>query len=577
MIDLLTAMGIVAIGWLLSGAVLIGVGLGIRRGFGIRELTTTGLMDAFWLGLAAVIALLQLWHLALPISSATAAIVAVVGIVGLIAARDPLLSYCRGLPRSTLWWAMPSLLFALWLANLATGPLAAYDTGLYHLPAVEWIRQFPIVPGLGNLHARLAYNNSNLLYAAIFEFGPWEGHCSSLAYGPLIIMAFVQGIRAARRLLTPRACPSDDVIGGIVLLPLTLFVVGRLDWFPGLYTDLLIGLLFILAGGKVLVLIRKRRPGGREDVFSMVWIGAMLATAICFKLSAVVPAGLILALVLVVWIVKSDRAAGGKIGGVAGAVLAAGILVLPWCGRGIVLSGYPAFPSTLLAVDCDWRVPPECARSERLWMQSWARQPEVPIAETRGWSWFGPWVERALAAGRYLLLIPLALSVAGMTTATWRRRSSPGTDLGWLLLIPLAAALAVWFWTAPLLRYGACLFWFAASLGVSMGHNAFGTAERRLGRVMLVIFVLLCVPPLVRSKPLSVGGDDHGLSPAPVAEMRSFVTDSGLRIYTPVTGNQAWYAPIPNTPHPDRALRLRGRDLGSGFTRQPMGEEDSDN
>ncbi|MGV2435393.1 MAG UNVERIFIED_CONTAM: hypothetical protein LVT10_11320 [Anaerolineae bacterium] len=51
-------------------------------------------------------------------------------------------------------------------ANNALLAPARYDAGLYQIQSVMWSNQFPIVRGLGNLHGRLAFNNSFHLYIA---------------------------------------------------------------------------------------------------------------------------------------------------------------------------------------------------------------------------------------------------------------------------------------------------------------------------------------------------------------------------------------------------------------------------
>src|SRR5262249_52771350 len=49
----------------------------------------------------------------------------------------------------------PVLLLILWCST--EEPLH-FDTGLYHAQAVRWSEEAPAVPGLGNLHGRLAFN-----------------------------------------------------------------------------------------------------------------------------------------------------------------------------------------------------------------------------------------------------------------------------------------------------------------------------------------------------------------------------------------------------------------------------------
>lgn len=50
-----------------------------------------------------------------------------------------------------------------------------YDTGLYHSQAIRWIEEFAVVPGLGNLHMRLAYNSAFMCLQALFSLGWFVG------------------------------------------------------------------------------------------------------------------------------------------------------------------------------------------------------------------------------------------------------------------------------------------------------------------------------------------------------------------------------------------------------------------
>ena len=81
--------------------------------------------------------------------------------------------------------------------------------------------------------------------------------------------------------------------------------------------------------------------------------------------------------------------------------------------------------------------------------------------------------------------------------------------------------------------------------------------------------VLTASPPaaVAALQPVKPGpaGTFYGL---PAAPLRVFTTSSGLRLYVPVSGDQAWDAPLPSTPYPDRSLRLRCQHtLRCGFTK----------
>ena len=60
--------------------------------------------------------------------------------------------------------------FALIIYFLAASVPIHYDSGLYHIQAVKWIEQYAVVPGLGNLHGRLAFNPNLFNLTAGFSF-----------------------------------------------------------------------------------------------------------------------------------------------------------------------------------------------------------------------------------------------------------------------------------------------------------------------------------------------------------------------------------------------------------------------
>jgi len=45
----------------------------------------------------------------------------------------------------------------------------ATDSCLYHVATIRWFEQYPIVPGLGHVHLRLAFNHAYYLYASLFD------------------------------------------------------------------------------------------------------------------------------------------------------------------------------------------------------------------------------------------------------------------------------------------------------------------------------------------------------------------------------------------------------------------------
>ena len=69
------------------------------------------------------------------------------------------------------------LITILFIALIAARKITEYDTGLYHAQSILWLKQFPVVPGLGNLHGRLAFNPMFFPISALFtiDLNSWGG------------------------------------------------------------------------------------------------------------------------------------------------------------------------------------------------------------------------------------------------------------------------------------------------------------------------------------------------------------------------------------------------------------------
>ena len=136
-----------------------------------------------WAGWACTLLLFQFIHFFLPINAYS------VGPSLLLGAAFSLIVLIRnrtsrcGLPSFTIY---PSkyivttvviglLLTAIWLASRAMLTPGNYDSGLYHLNAIRWTNEYPLVPGLGNLHGRLAFNSSFFTYVAALNLDPLFG------------------------------------------------------------------------------------------------------------------------------------------------------------------------------------------------------------------------------------------------------------------------------------------------------------------------------------------------------------------------------------------------------------------
>ncbi len=585
--------------WLVLGALVLGNGLLVRRALRLsRVLDGDALFAAFWLGIATLTLGLQLWHLFAPITPLVAAGVGAAGLAGLgVGLRD---LACPWPGRIRMRWVPPALLLLWWLGNRGLGEVAAFDTTMYHIPAIEWLRAHAIVPGLANLHGRFGFNNASFLLAALLDASPWRDGSVYLLNGVLACAALARGAQAGLRWSEARDGARAAAAVDLVLLLPTIGIVMTPVLFRGLNAD--VPAAFALFAGVSLVAGRVARmdPGDRAGREAQVAAAATLATAVAFKLSVALVA--LPAWLLAVAPLAQNGGRGSDRRVPIPAIVLSVALIATWLVRGVLLSGYPLYPATVLPFPVEWRVPVEQAAAEHAWIRFFAWTWHTPglynVVETaylcRPLTLLGAWVRAlfrldvlwqvALPAGLTLCFIGLSLrSLAGPRTrirlALWLALLVPAS-VAWLVLVPRPLFGLSTFWSlaavagalfalggpdtdrpgrpaavrpVPAVRFGLALLTFALVTLAGNARQAARTAEADYVRAALDVLV---TRPAV----------DTWLVPSRWHfPAMPYVTDSGLRLLVP-TGHRCGRAPLPCTSHPAPNLRLRRPDdRSAGF------------
>ncbi len=331
---------------------LFGLGLGVFRLMGFHQGSRPLLLAAIPMGYCASIAFLQVWHLWLPITSAAFFTLLAVAVCSLALGCH----LAAPLRSSPLWpklvVALILLVITVWMSNRALGVGYNYDSGVYHWNAIVWANSYPIIKGLANLNDLLGFNNSSLLFDAMFNTGYWHDHAGNLGNGFMVLMLWIYVVFGLDGLIRGQITPENIFSAALVFPTISLCVDFALA-APN--TDPPISIMSLLGGMALSNMLLSDQDRLLHFTTSVVF----LSTAVCLKLSGIYLFVGCLPLLVAFIIFDNHRnswpdSARRSIQATAGVVV---LLLGVWMFRGVLLTGYPLFPSSLLSMPVDWRLP----------------------------------------------------------------------------------------------------------------------------------------------------------------------------------------------------------------------------
>jgi hypothetical protein len=448
--------------WLVVGLVLGGIGIPLRRALdpAAEGSSRAGVCSAdLWIGLAALVAYLQIWNLFFALS--WKAWVAPVGIALAGLVRAPWRFAARARQRRSLVVGALVGLGTLWLANQALGVADDYDLGLYHLNVIEYAERYPTIPGLGNLATRLGAGDAHLLFVAFLDHGPWAGAGWHVANGLLVTMLFVE--LASRLGWREGLGPSPGFTRrmAMLLVPVTVIAIGATTPHYRLSSPNLDLAAFVLVAVGMLYLADCVENGFRATTaFTAL---SSLALAAATRPLFWIPT--LLAVGVIALSARASTAARGR--GLTQTLCAvsalAALLLVGSMARQAVLSGYLFFPLPIGGLPVDWRMSHAVVSSQNRIDEAWARWPgPSPSVVLASWHWLTAyWLHRYFRSVD--LVAPLMLLACLLPAWAGRRESDPARARRWrpmlTVLLPSALTLFVWFWSAPDPRFALAPLW----------------------------------------------------------------------------------------------------------------------
>jgi len=475
------AMLWISASWILLLVSFCSIGFSAQRLFGFREVHSESTQNAFWIGWCLVLMLLQLWHLVAPVDARVIGFLFIISVGALAYSRQSVNELLR-LVRTHKLFLLTAFMLLLWLSNRAMAPVKPYDAGLYHLGVIRWISDYPIIPGLANLHDRFGFNSSYFLFEAMLDSGLWSHGSHHLASGLLLLVLLVEIGSSVHKIFAKRPADLYDIMRIILLAPI---IDQSFNYASSTSPDLAIYVIGLIIGVRICkVLFASDNPQRRSlDICLIILLSSI---GITIKVSFLILSFVASLVAAGVWFWSPSKDGSVmkplSIGAVTLAILGT------WVIRNVILTGYAVYPFSGMSFDVDWKVTAESVTNINGWIQSWARNPNaLPAQVLVNSDWVYPWINHIAAHQRFNVVFPFLLFIGGAVVSSLCvvLKTLPGIRSA-IFLSPAVAALVFWFVSAPDPRYAGATFWYLGSGAVSLvfGGLSYGrTAKAGMDRV----------------------------------------------------------------------------------------------
>lgn len=393
--------------------------------------------DKFWLGLCIVGMLVCIITLFLPVNTYVLGcfilLSALYWLFNIQKAKRICSSAYQGFV-TLRWWNKMILVFiflSLIIYTLTIPYLnTVYDIGLYHLQSLMWTEQYSVVPGLGNLHGRLSFNSNSLLFHSLFSYHP-DYYPAFLPFAGLCLFVFSGW-------LIKTANDLKSNIHSIILYTIILvfyFIMRRTVQTSS--TDLLANIF-------VMYIILNIALSKRNDMMMLV-LSVMSIFCITLKLSSA-PI-LLTALWCVVFYFREKKIKQFWIVALLGV-----FIIIPWCTRFVIMSGYLVYPFPGIDIfGFDWKMPIEYVINEKNAVYTWARVQNTDYEALMAMPWYG-WIPTWMHFQDKLTLALFALSFASplLILSGLRVKDKGNMIIAWFIAF---CGVVFGFFSAPDIRF----------------------------------------------------------------------------------------------------------------------------
>jgi len=342
------------------------------------------------------------------------------------------------------------LLFLLFAYGTSTG-LIHYDTGLYHAQSIRWIEEYGVVPGLGNLHSRLAYNSAAFCLSALYSMAFLGGQSYHACAG---FLCFLLALVCGEAINTHRA--KKPMLSDFARLMGIYYLLNIFDEMISPASDYFMVLLVLF------IVIRWLDLAERQEKSCLPF--ALLCVLSVVVLTVKLSGALILLLTLKPAIMMIKEKRKREIAVFLGLEIFA---AAPFFIRNVILSGWLIYPFTAIDLfSFDFKIPENMADYDAREIQVWGRgYSDVGRYNEPPWIWLPEWAKGLDGTDKVFLALAFAgifVLIFLVAYAMVKRKKEMGDCL--FAEGVLTICFLFWLLSAPLVRYGCVFLWLTPAL-----------------------------------------------------------------------------------------------------------------
>ena len=509
------------------------------------------------LGICFLTVYAQLFSLIYKVGAAASTILLCIDLALIIFLRKSLYQYVKKVLK-TIWeekWVFVLLLgLSCILVILTSRDIAHYDTYLYHAQSIRWIEEYGIVPGLGNLHNRMAYNSSVFCLQALFSLRFLLNQSLHSVNGFVTLIFLGYALCSMKFLRKEKFYTSDFLRLGLII-----FFNDSQNYkvISSAGSDL-------VAMGIVLYILIKwvsLWEEGETQEAPYAYLCLLGAFGVSVKLSAAM-------IVLLTLLPAVNLIRKKKWKDICLYIFMGLIITLPYLIRNVIISGYLLYPYPELDLfDVDWKMPAYTLLFDRNEIKVWGwGLNNVRLFDTPFMEWFRVWYGNMGRVMKLMFILNIISTVVALFYGIYNVRKKDGRYL-WIVFT-ICACFLLWFIGAPLSRYGSVYLTVMPLLviGYAMSKLEINQDAGLTVVIFMMAFVSYHMHPII-NQGLNCEWD-HLKKSADYTKCECVEYKLGDEvIYVPADSDLTGYYAFPSTPYGERLniIELRGEDISEGF------------